>query len=185
MTQNSLKTLYRFYGARHAHINLGYKLDFEAISSTKTTISMLKNVLHLGNKWMSDPKRFFIWQQFIKLLYKHLRDVRELDNFYLHLLDKMNHKFQKQNPMRVAIESYIALLQYEGRLHSEFRCLICEESILDNLTITRGFLPAHKRCINIDTIDKDKIKELFITHSTIYLNNDEVNKLWIILLEGF
>lgn len=184
LTQSSLKTLYRFYGARHAHINLGYKLDFEMEQSSKSTISMLRNVLHLGDKWMANPKRFFIWQQFIRLLYKHLKDVEEVDSFYLDLLDEMNRKFVKQNPIRVVIESYITLLSYEGRLHDDFGCLICEEEVRDNLILTRSFLPAHKGCIFGTELTFDKIEALFENASTLYLDDDEIEILWKILQEG-
>ena len=185
ITKNSLQTLYRFYGARHSNINIGYKIDFESISSAKSTISMLRNVLHLGDKWMSNPKRFFIWQQFIKLLFKHLKDVEELDSFYFELLDEINQKFSKQNPVRVAVESYISLLSHEGRLHDDFACLVCEEVVEKNLILTRSFLPAHKECIFGEVMQISKIKELFLTASTINLDDDEVDNLWKILQEGF
>ncbi len=185
LTQNRLKTLYRFYGARHGQINLGYKIDFESLSSVKSSIPMLRRVLHLGNKWIINPKRFFIWQQFIRLLFKHLRDVQELDSFYFELLDQMNQKFQKQNPARVVVESYITLLKYEGRLHDDFTCLICQETIDDNLVITRSFLPAHQKCIFGEIINIAKAQELFKTASTLNLNDNEVDKLWKTLQEGF
>jgi recombinational DNA repair protein (RecF pathway) len=184
LTPYEIKSLYRFYGARHAHINLGYKLDFEAHSSAKSSIAMLRDVLHLGEKWMAQPKRFFIWQHFLKLLYKHLQDVDEVDSFYFELLDKMNKKFEKQNPARVVVEAYITLLNYEGRLHEDFHCFLCEGEIEDDLVLARGFLPAHQRCIYNKTVDKKKILQLFKSASTIHLNDDEVSNLWKVLQEG-
>ncbi len=185
LTKNRLKTLYRFYGARHGNINIGYKIDFESISSSKSTISMLRNVLHLGNKWMSESKRFFIWQHFIKLLFKHLKDVEELDSFYIELLNDMNQKFSKQNPIRVAVESYIKLLSHEGRLHDDFSCFICEGEIEDNLVITRSFLPAHQKCLFGTIVDKNKMENLFLSSSTLHLDDEDVGWLWKILQEGF
>ncbi len=185
LTTTSLLTLYRFYGARHSNINIGYKIDFESVSSAKSTISMLRNVLHLGDSWMNEPRRFFVWQQFIKLLFKHLRDVEKLDSFYFELLNEIKQKFAKQNPIRVAVESYVQLLSYEGRLHDDFVCLICEELVTSELVITRSFLPAHKGCIFGEIVDKAKIEELFLNSSTINLDDDEVDKLWKILQEGF
>ena len=184
ITQNRLITLYRFYGARHGSINIGYKLDFEAINSGKSSISMLRNVLHLGDKWMTNPKRFFIWQHFIKLLFQHLKDIDELDSFYFDLLNEMNKKFEKQNPVRVVVESYITLLSYEGRLHDDFICLTCENVVTQNLVLTRSFLPAHYECIFGTILDIDRIKELFLTGSTINFSDDEVSQLWKILQEG-
>jgi recombinational DNA repair protein (RecF pathway) len=185
LTTTSLESLYRFYGARHSNVNIGYKIDFESISSVKSTISMLRNVLHLGDSWMNEPRRFFVWQQFIKLLFKHLRDVEKLDSFYFELLNEIKQKFAKQNPIRVAVESYIQLLSYEGRLHDDFVCLICEELIVDELVITRSFLPAHQRCIFGEVVPRVKIEELFLNASTINLDDSEVDKLWKILQEGF
>ncbi len=185
LTTTSLLTLYRFYGARHSNINIGYKIDFESLSSAKSTISMLRNVLHLGDSWMNEPRRFFVWQQFIKLLFKHLKDVEKVDSFYFELLNEIKQKFAKQNSIRVAVESYIQLLSYEGRLHDDFVCLICEELVTSELVITRSFLPAHKKCIFGEIVDKSKIEELFLTASTINLDDDEVDKLWKILQEGF
>lgn len=184
LTQSRLISLYRFYGARHGNINLGYKLDFEAISSPKSSISMLRNVLHLGDKWMVNPKRFFIWQHFIKLLYTHLQDIEELDHFYFDLLNTMNYKFEKQNPIRVAVESYITLLTYEGRLHDDFVCFSCENIVKENLVLTRSFLPAHYECIFGTVLNMEKIMELFLTGSTLNLEDHEVNILWKILQEG-
>ncbi len=69
LTENKLKTLYRFYGARHSNIQLGYKIDFEAKSSIKSTIPQLSGVLHLASKWNLEHDRMFIWQPFIKLFF--------------------------------------------------------------------------------------------------------------------
>ncbi len=41
LTQNVIKTTYRFYGARHSSVHLGYKIDFESLTSLKSG----KNVL--------------------------------------------------------------------------------------------------------------------------------------------
>ncbi len=185
LTENRLKSLYRFYGARHSNINLGYKIDFEAISSNKSNIPMLRNLLHLGDSWMSKSERFFIWQTFIKLLYKHLKDIQEVDRFYLDLLNKMNKKISKQNPIRVCVESYIELLCHEGRLHDDFICFICEEPIEEEVVISRGFLPSHQKCIFAKKLKKDRVKELFLSKSSLYLSDDEVYELWKTLQEGF
>jgi hypothetical protein len=39
LTKDKLHTLYRFYGARHGSINIGFKIDFEIEQSSKSTIS--------------------------------------------------------------------------------------------------------------------------------------------------
>ena len=184
LTHTNLKTLYRFYGARHANINLGYKIDFEEQFSPKSTINMLRNVLHLSVPWILDIEKFYLWQQFIKLLYQHLRDIEEMDTFYFNLLDEVSIKFNKQNPKRCLIESYVKILLHEGRLHSDFTCFICESEIKNDLVLTRGFLPAHKRCLFGRIVDKEKSATLFKTGSTLFLEDEEVDFLWKIMEEG-
>jgi len=185
LTESKLKTLYRFYGARHANINLGYKIDFEAVSSAKSSISMLREVLPLSAKWMLQSNRFFIWQQFIKLMFKHLKDVTELDPFYFHLLEETSIMIERQNPQRVVIESYLQLLEYEGRLHDDFQCFICDEPIQNGIVLARSFLPAHQACVFGKLLEKKKIEILFESKSTLYLEDDEVTHLWRLLQEGF
>ncbi len=184
LTEDKLKTLYRFYGARHANINIGYKIDFEAIHSAKSSIPMLREVLPLSQKWMFQSNIFFTWQHFIKLLFRHLKDVVELDPFYFDLLESSANKLGKQNPKRVVIESYLELLEHEGRLHDDFVCFICEERIENNLTLTRSFLPAHKECAFGREFALIKIVKFFATKSTIEMSDDEVDALWRVLQEG-
>ncbi len=184
LTPNKLKTLYRFYGARHSTINLGYKIDFEAIR-TNSSMAMLRNVLHLAQKWNMQTQKFYIWQQVIKLFYKHLKDVVEIDQFYFNLLDKMSDKWDRQNSQRVAVEAYIEILEYEGRLHDDFVCFVCEERIDRDLSLARGFLPAHTSCIFANQQNKAKIENLFQTKSTLFLEDSEVLDLWNIINEGF
>jgi hypothetical protein len=184
LTNKKLKTLYRFYGARHANINIGYKIDFEALHSAKSSIPMLREVLPLSQKWMFESNRFFTWQQFIKLLFRHLKDVVEIDPFYFYLLEEATLKMQKQNPKRVIIESYLELLDHEGRLHNDFNCFICNEEINTNLTLARSFLPSHKKCVFGKEFSKDKIIVLFDTKSTINFDDEDIEVLYRILLEG-
>ena len=185
LTQKRLKTLYRFYGARHSQINLGYKIDFIALHSAKSTIPMLREVLHLGFQWQFDRQKFYLWQQFIKLFYQHLKDVDELDKFYFNLLQNSIIMIEKQNPKRVLVESYLKLLDFEGRLHDDFKCFICENEIEKNLVVKRGFLSCHDSCLCGEIFQKNTLKELFNTKSTLLLSDKEVDKLWEILLEGF
>ena len=184
LTENRLKTLYRFYGARHANINLGYKIDFEVQSSPKSTIKMLRQVLHLSAPWLLESKKFYFWQQFIKLLYQHLHDIEEIDPFYFYLLEEMNLKFTKQNPKRCIVESYVKLLAYEGRLHHDFLCFLCNNEIEHDLVLARGFLPAHQRCLYGRIHNKQKIETLFTEGHTLFLENEEIEILWELIEEG-
>ncbi|WP_024953869.1 recombination protein RecO [Sulfurospirillum arcachonense] len=184
LTKNNILTLYRFYGARHSHINLGYKIDFESKSSIKSNIPQLRDVLHLANKWNTEHDRMFIWQAFIKLIFLHLKDVDDIHDFYFNLLDNCSEKWHTQNPKRVAIEAYIKLLEYEGRLHDEFICFNCEMSIEENPALIRGFLPAHEKCVWSETFERLQIEELFQTKNSLFINDKDIARLWKIMMEG-
>lgn len=185
LTHHNLYTLYRFYGARHGQINLGFKIDFETEASVKSTIARLRDVIHLGFPWITDRSRLFIWQQFTALFHKHLQDSEELDPFYFTLLEDAALIWQTQNPKRIAIESYVKLLAFEGRLHTEMTCFFCETKIEKEITLIRAFLPAHAQCIYALPIDIKAIDELFSTGSSLFLNDKEIDIIWHVLLEGF
>jgi len=184
LTQNNFYTTYRFYGARHSIINIGYKIDFELESNLKSNISRLKDVLHIGYHWIQDTKKLYCWQRFIKLFYPHLKDVEDIDQFYFNLLDDLAHKMIKQDPKRAIIESYIKLCEYEGRLHTEYECLLCEDVIESNISLVRSFIPTHSRCSYSKSFYTKQIKELFEEKSLINFDNNEVEYLWNILLQG-
>ena len=180
-----VKTLYRFYGARHSHIHLGYKIDYEAHPTNRDNLFQLRNVTSLPYKWMLDRERFYIWQQFLQLLYKHLRDINEIDEFYYNLLEEMTLYLEKENPYRVIVESYIKLLEFEGRIHNDFNCFICSNNIKNRIILVRGFLPACKNCVPKKGFEISKIKHLFSNKNSILLNDDEILELYSTILEGF
>lgn len=185
LTAQRVITLYRFYGARHSHINLGYKIDFEIRSSLKSSISQLRDVLHLAQKWNIQHEKMLIWQQFVELFYKHLKDIDTIDTFYFDLLELASSQWQKQSPKRIAIESYLGLLEAEGRLHTDMHCFSCDSAIHEDPCLVRSFLPAHKSCVYANTFNTDAIKELFTNKSTLFFNDKDVDRLWNIMLEGF
>ena len=185
LAHQNLYTLYRFYGARHSQINLGFKIDFEVQETAKVSISRLRKVMHLGFPWMSDRSRLFIWQQFTALFHKHLQDSEDLDPFYFELLEEAVSIWQTQNPKRIAIEAYVKLLNFEGRLHTHMHCFFCEGEIKKDITLIRAFLPAHAECIHAIPINISAIEELFSTGSSLFLNDKEIERVWHVLLEGF
>jgi len=184
LTRDKLYTTYRFYGARHSNINIGYKIDFELEINLKSSIPRLKDVLQLNFSWILDYDKMYHWQRFIKLFYYHLKDVEELDKFYFELLDILLIRIEKQNPKRAIIEAYIQLCEYEGRLHNEFICLLCDEPIVQDISLVRGFIPTHSSCSYSKNFDIKKISDLFIQKNTVELTDDEVEYLWYILLQG-
>jgi hypothetical protein len=184
LSESHVYTTYRFYGARHSIINVGFKIDFELESNLKSSIPRLKDVIQLGVPWIFDPQKLYCWQRFIKLFYPHLKDVEEIDSFYFKLLNGLSKKLEKQNPKRAMIETYIALCEYEGRLHSDYTCLLCEEVILEDISLVRAFIPTHPKCSYSKGFAQHKIDKLFLEKSTIGLDDEEIEYLWNILLQG-
>jgi len=184
LSSGSLETLYRFYGARHGTINVGFKIDYEIEPSVKSTIGRLKDVIHIGFKWLNDYKLLRLWQDFTGLFYKHLKDAEDLGSFYFELLQNASDEWNKQNPKRVAIESYVKLLEHEGRLHKEHYCFLCSKEITGDISLIRAFLPTHYNCTHTLGIKKDALTELYKNHSTLFLSDKEVDRLWSVLMEG-
>ncbi len=185
LTENRIKILYRFYGARHSNLLLGYKIDFEAHPTNRENLKQLRNVSLLNFKWLLKRERYYIWQQFLQLLFKHLRDVNEVDSFYYKLLEETSLYLEKSHPKRVVIESYAKLLEFEGRLHNDFSCFICEKNIESKVVLTRAFLPACSTCLKSENgFDKKKIELFFDEKNSILLNDNEVENLYNIILEG-
>jgi len=184
LTQNHFYTTYRFYGARHSTINIGYKIDFELETNLKCNIPRLKDVMQLGFPWLLEREKLYCWQRFIKLFYQHLKDIESINEFYFDMLDSLVHKIIKQNPKRAIIESYVKLIKYEGRLHTEYECLLCEKEIDSNISLVRSFLPTHSKCSYSKSFEFDKIKSLFEDASTMKFDDEEVEYIWNILLQG-
>ncbi len=145
----------------------------------------MKDVVHIGFKWINDYKLLKLWQDFLALFHRHLIDAEELEDFYFELLDYASQNWDKQNPKRVAIEAYVKLLENEGRLHKELNCFLCSLPIQEEeISLVRAFLPTHKTCSHTLGINKEALIELFENKSSIFLNDKEVDRLWYVLLEG-
>ena len=184
LTQNNFYTTYRFYGARHSIINVGFKIDFELETNLKSNIARLKDVIQIGYPWIHNNQKLYCWQRFIKLFYPHLRDVETIDQFYLDLLDKLAHKLEKQDPKRAIVESYVKLCEYEGRLHTQYECLLCDEKIETDISLVRAFLPTHSKCSYSQKFKLKQIEQLFQEKTLLSFSDDEVEYLWNILLQG-
>jgi len=185
IAEESLQTLYRFYGARHSPVNMGFKIDFEAEYSLKSSIPRMKDVIHLGFPWMGEYERLRLWQQFITLFHPHLKDSESIGTFYFDLLNDASLRWKDQNPKRVAIESYVKMLDFEGRLHRELNCFFCDLPIEENISLIRAFLPAHTDCSHTLSINPKGLEWLYSYASTLFLDDQEIGRLWYILNEGF
>lgn len=183
LTETNILTTYRFYGARHSNINIGYKIDFE-LEQTNSTIPRLKDVIQLRFEWILDTQKMYCWQRFIRLFYPHLKDIEEIDSFYFYNLDSLAHIMIKQNALRAICKSYLSILEYEGRLHRDYECLLCEQKIEDEISLVRGFMPVHAKCTYGKIFEIKKVKELFEEKRVILFTDEEVEYLWDILLQG-
>ena len=168
LTPSLLVKSYRFYGARHSNDLQGYKIDFELE----------------GDRWLLSRERLLVWQQFMRLLYAHLRDIEQIDEVYFRELELCASRFDRGAPKRLLIESYVRILEAEGRLHDELFCFICDEPVEDRVALARSFLPAHEHCAAQKGFEIEKIKMLFSERSTLLLDDDEIDALYSVLLQG-
>jgi len=182
LTKTKILKLYRFYGARHSVINIGFLIDFEE-EETLVNINRLRNVMQIGYPFLLDTNKMIIWQNFIKLLNNHFFEIEEIDDFYFNMLMDIINNFDR-NPKRVLVENYIKLLEFEGRLHNEFECFLCEKEIKNRVNLARGYLTACEECIPKKGFEIDKIKELFNYKKTILFDDKEIETLYNILMLG-
>ncbi len=166
LSPKELIKAYRFYGLRHSSILNGYKIDF-ALDENPSFLPRLKDVLHLGFVWIMDREKMLIWQEFIRLLYHHLKDAQV-----------------KQNPKRVIVDAYLKILEFEGRLHQEFRCFACDESIENPITLIRAFLPSHHTCALGYAFENQKLKNFYESKNCAIFGDEEIGNLYQLIKEG-
>lgn len=184
LTLKTIKRLYRFYGARHSIIHVGKKIDFEE-EGNGFFLPRLRNIMQLGHKWENDLDRVYVWQRFIRLLDTHLHDIYELDSFYFNMLQKGAQKLLNQNPLRVVLEMYAELLEFEGRNDRGEKCFVCGETIGENVSLARSFLFGHPQCIRAKVFQKALIVQFLSTKTTIDLQDYVVEEFWEVLNRGF
>lgn len=184
LSAKALLKTYRFYGLRHSSILNGYKIDF-SLDENPNFLPRLKDVMHLSFTWILQREKMFLWQEFIRLFYQHLRGIEELDSFYFELLNESAIKFLKQNPKRVIIDAYIKILEFEGRLHKNFICFSCEEPIKNEITLLRAFLPSHHHCAFGYSFNQKKLEEFYKYKNSSIFNDEEIEKIYSIIKEGF
>lgn len=185
LTQNEVLTLYRFYGARHSYINVGFYIDFVVEETYKATIKRLRNVVQIPFSFMFDRQKMLDFKIFTTLMNKHLIDVSKIDSFYYDLMLEISQKMENRDSKRLLVESYVKLLEKEGRLHKEHKCFLCEREIKDKVALARAFLPAHERCVMSEGFEKEKLNLLFSEKKSLLLDDNEIQKLWSIVNLGF
>ena len=185
LTNNSVQSYWRFFGTRHSILQIGNLVDFEEKESKNNFMPQMRSLSQLSFPWIFSKNHLIVWQNFIKLFHSHFKETTEIDNFYFNLLFKIANRWDKQNPKRLAIEAYMELLEYEGRIHPYTFCHICDEILDKEVGLMRAFLPTHPYCIYATPLNKKSIFKLFNTKSTIHIENKEIDTLYKILLKGF
>ena len=184
LTKEEVLTLYRFYGARHSYINIGFFIDFIVETSYKATIKRLRHVSQISFPYLFEREKVLFFNEYIRLLNAHFIDVSKVDKFYYESLYNLAKNLDKRNVKRAIIEHYVTLLEKEGRLHKDKICFLCERQVKGKIALARSFLPAHERCIYSIGFDEEKIDILFNEKKTILFSDDEIEKLWKILMLG-
>jgi hypothetical protein len=90
----------------------------------------------------------------------------------------------RKSGKRVAVESYVKILEHEGRLHKENICFLCSGKIEGDISLIRAYLPTHHNCSHTMELNRLALEELFLNKSSLFLSDKEINRLWNILLEG-
>jgi recombinational DNA repair protein (RecF pathway) len=184
LSEHRVDKYYRFYGARHSILQFGYLIDFE-IEENGNFLPRVRRVSHNGFSWLYNREKLFIWHKFISIFEPHFKDVKELDSIYFKSLLDCAQKWDKQSPKRLIIETITKLLNFEGRLQPLNRCAICNGLLNEHITLIDNFMPAHSSCANLEPIKKEYLEYLFKYNSTIWLDDDIVNRLYLIALKSF
>jgi len=185
LSKNRVESYYRFYGARHSILQVGNLIDFKVQESKNGFMPQIRKISHISFPWIFSHNHLFIWQNFIKLFEPHLKEAIQIDTFYFDLLLKIAKKWHKQNPKRLAVEAYIEILDYEGRLYDNGFCYICENILDEQIGLMRAYLPTHPICIHGYSYEKRQIFELFDSKCTIHINDNVIDELFDLLLKGF
>lgn len=184
LSPTEVRTYYRFFGARHSILQLGNLIDFEVEGEGGSFLPRLRSLSHMGFPWLFDKNRLLLWHNFIKRFEPHLKDAEDIDSFYYDLLLSAAKKWDKQNPKRIVCESYISLLEHEGRLHNDDHCYICENPIEEEMALMQSFIPAHPQCLYTAALPTKKVLDFFESKKTVFLEDHEVDYLFEIVMKG-
>ncbi|WP_456433622.1 recombination protein RecO [Nitratifractor sp.] len=184
LTEEKMADYYRFYGARHSILQLGYCIDFEEERDSGPFLPRLRRVSQIPFHWLYSRNRLMLWQRFVQLFEPHLRDTQTLERFYFDLLFEAARRWERQNPKRIVCETHYALLRHEGRLHPLDRCYICERPLEKEVALMQALIPAHPGCIYGSALPREKLETFFDTGKTTWLDDDEVERLYTVSMRG-
>lgn len=182
LTPNHLYTLYRFYGLRHSIIHLGNKIDF-TIQQDIREIAKLREPIHLSFPWERESSIRYYWQQYLKLLNQHLKDIIVLDSFYFNHLEEGAKRLQKEDSKRAILNLYAKLLTFEGRNNTLQSCLICQKPLKDEIVLGRSMVCGHKTCMQGESFKQQSLLH-WLNNQGEFLEELEIEKLWNLLMLG-
>jgi hypothetical protein len=185
LTENKIKTAYRFYGTRHSAINLGFKLDFYVEQVINRDLLRLRDIMHISFEWLNNHSKLLVWQQLCRIVYTKLKGAYEVDSFYYQTIEIAASRWGTMNAKRIAIETIVDILGREGKLDISGVCFSCLKKIETNVAFGRGFSQMHPSCAGVDGFLHTHIQALFEDKTSILLNDANIDKLWIMLLQGF
>lgn len=166
-------------------MQLGNLVDFEVDGEDGRFMPRIRSLSHIGFPWLFDKNKLLLWHNFIRLFEPHLKDAQEVERFYFDLLLNAAKKWHRQNPKRIICESYMQLLEYEGRIHDEEICYICEQPTSAYVSLMRSLIPAHPECVFSASLKKEKVFGFFESKKSVFLEDEEVSYLYDIIMKGF
>jgi len=184
LSEKSVQSYYRFFGARHSILQYGNLIDFEVEGEDGRFMPRLRSISQISFPWLYDRNRLSIWHSFIKLFEPHLRDAEELDSFYYELLIKLAKRWDRQNTKRLVCEGYIEILRYEGRVHPTQRCFVCEELLDEQISLMATLKPAHPQCLFAPYLDRSSFERYLESGATLHLDDEEVEQIYRAILKG-
>jgi hypothetical protein len=184
LSSNDVRSYYRFFGARHSILQLGYLIDFEIEGDDGKFLPRLRSLSQIPFEWIYNKNRLMIWQNYIKLFARHLQDASEIDSFYYDLLLWCATRLGRQNPKRVVCDSYLRLLNFEGRLHYDKNCFVCEMPIENQISLMQGFRIAHPHCIYAPALPTKKLLDTFNIQKSLLMDDSEIDYMFDIIMRG-
>lgn len=184
LTPKNVVTAYRFYGARHSILFLGRKIDFE-LQDDSIYMPRLRSIMHLLRPYEKLIHKVQIWQDFIRLLNKHLSEVDSLSSFYYDLLEEGIEHLHLTDEIRLILKLYLKLLEFEGRIFVNKTCFICDRALGGEVVVARGFLASCTSCLHNQLImPRDLFMELLRIKSSINLDSTTTFGLYRVLMQG-
>jgi len=184
LSKSSVRSYYRFFGARHSILQYGNLIDFEVEGDDGRFMPKLRGISQIGFPWIYDRNKLASWHAFIGLFEPHLRDIQEVDSFYYELILRLAKRWHKQNTKRLTCEGYMDILHHEGRVYPIVKCFICDDILLESISLMATFKPAHPECIYSASINRATFEKYIKTRKTIHMNDREVEQVYNIILKG-